>query len=56
MARETPKGSATGEAATQKKSPGSALDEVGWTPVGKRIKVKTGKDQPPLSKRDGGAV
>ncbi|WP_145643574.1 hypothetical protein [Neorhizobium alkalisoli] len=56
MTRETPEGSAAGEAATQGKSLGSALDEVGWTPVGKRIKVKTGKDQPPLSKRDGGAV
>ncbi len=56
MTRETPGGSVAGEAATEEKSLGSALDEVGWTPVGKRIKVKTGKDQPPISKRYGGAV
>ena len=56
MTRETSEESAAGQAATQKKSLGSALDEIGFTPVGKRIKVKTGKDQPPLLKRAGSAA
>ncbi|CDZ32772.1 Hypothetical protein NGAL_HAMBI1146_00330 [Neorhizobium galegae bv. officinalis] len=29
---------------------GSCLDEVGFKPLGRRIKIKAGIDQPPLNK------